>query len=368
MVLKRHLYGYLFGAALMVVLGAGAMFVSEYPFFKRIGMSPLTLAIVFGMFLGNFRPVSISSSMENGIHFVQKRLLRAGIVLYGFRISFQEILGVGPAGFIIDLLVITTTFLVGTYLGVRLFGLDLETAILNSSGSSICGAAAVIATEGVVQGGSRKTAVAVSTVVLFGTISMFLYPLLFHIAQLSPADFGIYIGSTIHEVAQVVVAGESLGTNVASTAVIVKMTRVMLLAPFLIFLGWALSKKKFLEGFDRNRLKVGQEKELNSDLLNQTSRLSGSGYSLVIPWFAVGFIAVSGFHSLVSLPSGMIGRINEFDTLILSAAMAALGVGTNFHKMKGVGIRPFLHGFFLFGFLIFAGYGINRMVAGFFPG
>lgn len=336
---QKHLSGFLIGIFFMILLGVGAMYLADLSVFRKLAMSSLTLAIILGMVLGNFRLFHVSGTMETGIHFVQKRLLRAGVMLYGFRISFQEIIGVGLPGLVIDLLMITATFLVGAYLGVKLFKLDMETSILNASGSSICGAAAVIATEGVVQGGSKKTAVAVSTVVLFGTISMFLYPLLYHFAGLSPDQFGIYIGSTIHEVAQVVVAGSSISSEVAATAVIVKMTRVMLLAPFLLLLGWFLASR-----------------------LKKTGN-SGKNVAIAIPWFAVGFIFVSGFHSVITLPEALVNIINKFDTVLLAAAMAALGMGTTIQKMRGVGIRPFLHGLFLFLFLIIVGFGVNYTVS-----
>lgn len=355
MIKKYHNFvGMATGIGMMTLLGIAAMGMATIPAFHRLGLSPLTLAIVLGMVLGNTRPFSISGPVENGIHLVQKRFLRTGIILYGFRITFQEIMGVGPVGFVIDLLVITVTFLVGTYSGVKWFKLDPHTAILTSSGSSICGAAAVIATEGVVQGGSRKTAVAVSTVVLFGTIAMFLYPLMYTFSGLSPDRFGIYIGSTIHEVAQVVVAGESIGSDVAATAVIVKMTRVMLLAPFLILLGIYLSNR--LGTYEASGIR--NENEIVDPKKKDTSRKK-----VIIPWFAVGFIAVSGFHSLVSFPSSVSITVNQLDTLLLSSAMAALGTGTNFHRLRGVGIRPFLHGLFLFVFLIVFGYLLSTIFA-----
>ena len=337
---KQTFAGPATGAGISLLLGLLAIYISAQPLFQKLGLSALSFAIVLGMLLGNFRFISLSGPMEKGIHFVQKRFLRAGIVLYGFRISLQEIVGVGPAALLIDLMVIGMTFTLGTYAGIKLFRMDRESAMLNAAGSSICGAAAVIATEGVVQGGSKKTAVAVSTVVLFGTISMFLYPFLYPLAGLTPENFGIYIGSTVHEVAQVVVAGESLGPDVAATAVIVKMTRVMFLAPFLILLGMYL----FRSG-------------------NRSGSEGAIPKKESIPWFAIGFILVSLFHSSVQIPGPVLSGILFLDTVLLSAAMAALGTGTNYHKLKGVGLRPFLHGLFLFLFLIFFGYGINVGVA-----
>src|SRR5690606_32374158 len=142
-----------------------------------------------------------------------------------------------------------------------------ETSMLIGAGSAICGAAAVIAAEPVVRAQPHKVSVAVATVVVFGTLGMFLYPWLYPYLGLGEHAFGVYAGSTIHEVAQVVVAGRAVGEAAGSAAVIEKMLRVMLLAPFLLLLSSRLSR------------------EANAG--------SGEKAGIVIPWFAVLFVAVA---------------------------------------------------------------------------
>src|SRR5690606_18667520 len=188
-------------------------------------------------------------------------LLRAGIVLYGFRVTFQDIAAVGMEGVLIAVAMVGSVFGLAVLLGTRVFKLDRETAMLIGAGSAICGAAAVMATEPVVRAQAHKVSVAVATVVGIGTRGMFLYPWLYPYLGLGEHAFGVYAGSTIHEVAQVVVAGGAIGEVAGSAAVIEKMLRVMLLAPFLLLL---------------------------------SSRLSGGGdggkTGIVVPWFAVLFI------------------------------------------------------------------------------
>ena len=164
------------------------------------------------------------------------------IVLYGLRLTTQDMGQMGWTGVVVDALVLCSTFGLACWIGMRWLGLERETAMLIGAGSSICGAAAVLATEPVVKARAEQVTVAVATVVVFRTLSNFLYPVLFQLNQAwgeipgGAKGFGQYAGSTIHEVAQVVAAARSIGPEAADAAVIAKMVRVMMLAPFLLLL------------------------------------------------------------------------------------------------------------------------------------
>jgi uncharacterized integral membrane protein (TIGR00698 family) len=240
----------LLGVAILAPL---AMAVAELPWLKTRGLSALTVAIVLGMVIGNTVYSRASGVAAPGVLFSKQVLLRAGIVLYGLRLTFQDIADVGIAGVAIDALVLTSTFALSWWLGTRVFKLDRKTAMLIGAGSSICGAAAVMAAEPVIRGRAEQVTVAVSTVVVFGTVAIFLYPALYSLSAhfpgwgLSSTVYGIYAGSTIHEVAQVVAAGRAVAESAANTAVITKMVRVMMLAPFLIGLSAYLSRNPLQE-------------------------------------------------------------------------------------------------------------------------
>jgi uncharacterized integral membrane protein (TIGR00698 family) len=267
-------------------------------------------------------------------------VLRIAIVLLGFRITYQQIYHVGPAGFIADAVMLTTTFLLAVWLGKKIFKLDSDTSILVGSGSSICGASAVLATEGVLASESYKAALAVATVTIFGTISMFVYPILYKAGYFPGLDdklFGIYVGSTVHEVAQVVAAGFSVSPLAGEDATIVKLTRVMMLAPLLIILSFYLAKKS-----DSGKMDLK---------------------SIPIPWFVFVFIGVSGLNSLDMLSTGIVNAINEFDTFLLALAMAALGIETNMNKIKNAGLKPIYLATLLFVWLLVGGYFVTLMVA-----
>ena len=170
--------------------------------------------------------------------------MRTGIVLYGFKLTFQSVIDIGGSALALDLIVVTLTILLGAGLG-RLLKMDRDTALLTSIGSSICGAAAVLGAEPVVKSKPYKAAVAVSTVVIFGTLSMFLYPALHRagILDLTPEQMGLFTGATLHEVAHVVGAGNAMGQAISDPAIIVKMIRVMMLAPVLVVLSIVLARR-----------------------------------------------------------------------------------------------------------------------------
>ncbi len=303
-----------------------AYFTCMCGFCQAINLNSLTFAIIIGMFIGNIFNRFIPESFKSGIAFSAKRLLRLAIVLYGFRITFQQIFAVGMQGFWADVIMLTSTYLIGYYLGTRVFKLDKDLCMLTSIGSSVCGAAAVLGTDAMLKADSHKVSLAVSTVVLFGTIAMFLYPILAGLGILPQEMFGIYIGSTVHEVAQVVAAGSAISPAVCDTAVIVKLTRVMMLVPYLFLLGLYLSKKSHTK-----RTKVP------------------------MPWFAIMFIVMCGFNSLNILPNAVKSGIIEFDIFLLTVAMFGLGVETNFDKIKGLGIKPILLAGIMFIWLVVFG-------------
>jgi uncharacterized integral membrane protein (TIGR00698 family) len=238
---------------------------------------------------------------------------------------------------------LSSTFILGTWIAQKFFKMDRDTAMLSASGASVCGAAAVLATEPVLKAEEHKAAIAVSMVVLFGTIAMFLYPLLYNmgIFDMSAKEFGIYVGGTIHEVAQVVAVPASVpnaSAEMANSAVIVKMTRVIMIAPMLILLGIYLS------------------------LSTKKSGGEAGGVKLVIPWFAVYFIGMAGFNSLGIVPQNIVDIINQIDTFLLTMAMTALGIGTVFSKFKGLGLAPIYSAGVMFLWLMVGGYFITKWV------
>lgn len=329
------------GLLLTGTLAALGMWLAGMPALQRLGLGALTLTIVGGIIAGNSVFPHIAAYTAAGVDFSKSALLRAGIVLYGFRITFQQIAQVGWDGILVDALIVSLTFVLAVVIGTRLFRLDRQTSMLIGAGSAICGAAAVMATEPVVRAQAHKVSVAVATVVIFGTIAMFVYPILFPHLGLSQRDFGVFAGSTIHEVAQVIAAGSAVSNDVAAVAVIEKMLRVMMLAPFLLV----------LSATERIR-EVSPENAGHSHKTHIT-----------IPWFAVLFITVTAGNSFHLMSPALVERLTQLDTVLLAMAMAALGLRTHVGAIRHAGFKPLLLAGSLFVFLISGGYAINRGVS-----
>lgn len=396
--------GFAAGVVLMVLFAATSTYIAGFETVSECRLSPLIVGILIGMLFANTLRKEVPAAWNPGIIFCSKQVLRFGIVLYGFQVTVGDVMAVGLPALVTDALIVTLTLIFGVLLG-KLLRMDAQTAMLTSVGASVCGAAAVLAAAPVVKGESYKTAVAVSTVVIFGTIAMFLYPACYRagVYDMDARQVGLYTGATLHEVAHVYGAGEAMnGTDdsvktacgamsaaranlnkavdthlqlhpeeegnltehvanmnaacdtlrgkfcelpdfaeqghadIRTPAVIVKMLRVILLAPLLIVLSFILSRK-----------------QKNAD---------GKRAPIQVPLFAIFFLLVIGFNSLDWLPQVAVDGIKKADTFLLTMAMSALGVETSFDKFRKAGMKPFVLALLLFLWLVFGGYGLVKLV------
>ena len=331
----------LHGILLIALFSFAAFYIAEIPFVRSLSFSPLIVGIILGMLYANSLRNRLPETWVPGIKFCTKQLLRWGIILYGFRLTLAQVAAVGVPAVVVDLVVVTVTILGGVALG-RLMRIDRDTALMTSTGSAICGAAAVLGAEPVVRCEGYKTAIAVSTVVIFGTLSMFLYPIMYRtglLEGLSDTGVAIYTGSTLHEVAHVAGAGNAMdptdSLGIAGTATITKMIRVMMLAPVLVIMSFALSR--------RRRETAAAGAGASADAPAGKSRIT-------IPWFAFGFIGVICLNSLLQYLLGvdsvkeipLNGAIEYIDTFLLTMAMTALGTETSIDKFRQAGAKPFL--------------------------
>jgi uncharacterized integral membrane protein (TIGR00698 family) len=202
----------------------------------------------------------------------------------------------------------------------RLIGVERKLAELIAAGTSICGASAVIATNTVTRAADEDVAYAVACVTVFGSIAMFVYPLLPGLLQLDPHAFGLWSGASIHEIAQVVAASFQDGHAAGEFGTIAKLARVTMLAPVVISLGYLAARHARRNGDDT------------------------SAASAPMPWFVLGFIAMVVVNSLVSIPDDARGVIVTFTTFLLAMALAAMGLETDIRKLCAKGVRPLLLG------------------------
>ena len=350
----------LHGILLIALFSFAAFYIADFPVVKRLSFSPLIVGIVLGMLYANSLRNRLPETWVPGIRFCTKQVLRWGIILYGFRLTLAQVAAVGIPAVAVDLTVVTVTILGGVLLG-RLLKIDRDTALMTSTGSAICGAAAVLGAEPVVKCEGYKTAIAVSTVVIFGTLSMFLYPVMYRTGLLdgmTDTEVAIYTGSTLHEVAHVAGAGNAMdptdSLGIAGTATITKMIRVMMLAPVLVVMSFALAGR-------RRRESAAAVQEAKAE----KSRIT-------IPWFAFGFIGVICLNSLLQHWCGvesvreipLNGAIEYFDTFLLTMAMTALGTETNFDKFRQAGAKPFVLAGLLYVWLVAGGYFLTKYLVG----
>ncbi len=336
--MNKTLLNKTYGVLLVSFVAVCATLIAQTDYVKSFAISPLIIGILLGIVLANSICQYIPDAWRTGIQFSAKTLLRIAIVFYGFRITFQDVQFIGLEGIIIATIMLASTMILGVLIGIKLLKIDRDTALLVASGSAVCGAAAVLATEEVLKSEAHKTAIAIATVVLFGTISMFLYPVLYKsgLLNMDASQYGLYVGGSVHEVAQVVAAGSAVDANASDSAVIVKMTRVIMLAPMLLILGFSLTQMK------SNNLKCKPK--------------------LVVPWFAVLFIVMIAFNSLQLIPESIVSKINIIDTFLLTMAMTALGMGTHVSKFKQSGIRPVILAFILCLWLMGCGYFMTHLI------
>ena len=342
--------GFYYGIGLMAAFSVVATLIAQVPAVKALSLSPLIVGIILGMVYANTWRSRLPESWVPGLKFCTKQILRTGIVLYGFRLTLTQVMEVGLPAIVIDCIVIAGTIGLGILLG-RAMKMDSDTALITSTGAAICGAAAVLGAEPVIKCEPHKTAIAVSTVVIFGTLSMFLYPIMYRAGLLDALDnaqVAIYTGSTLHEVAHVAGAGNAMdptdALGIAGAATITKMIRVIMLAPVLIIMAMCLRGKN-------------------------TDKTEGKA-KITIPWFAINFILIIVLNTIIQntdsnsvLAPFVYGKgswMEVFDTFCLTMAMTALGADTSIDKFKAAGAKPFYLAGGLYVWLVLGGYLIAR--------
>lgn len=286
--------------------------------------SPMILAIVIGV--GYRNVIGIPARLKAGIVFSLRRILRFGIILLGLQLTATQVMAVGASGVCVIVLTLVGAFLFTKWAG-QIFGVDPKLAELIAAGTSICGASAVIATNTVTRAHDEDVAYAVACVTVFGSIAMVVYPMLPALFHLDAHAYGLWAGSSIHEIAQVVAAAYQDGEQAGEFGTIAKLSRVMMLAPLVITLGLIATRRARRDGHGQIQAKAP------------------------MPWFVLGFIALVGLNSIISVPGQAKALIVMATTFLLSMALAAMGLETDIAKLRAKGIRPFVLGFVAFLFV-----------------
>ncbi|AFS54626.1 YeiH family protein [Leptospirillum ferriphilum] len=326
------------GLILCGILAFSAQALSNLPVLKgHFPVGAVMLAILLGTATRQFIP--IGTSMEPGIRFAFKRVLRLGVAGLGFSLTFNDIEAVGFRGLLLDTALITGTYFFALALR-RWMDLGKDLPWLIATGTAICGASAVVAANSVLKAKDEEVAFSVATVTLFGTFSMFLFPLIAHLGGIPVPIYGAWAGSSIHEVAQVIGATMNISPKALDFATILKLTRVAFLLPVLIFLEILL-------------IKEGQKL-----VSNKTSRAEH------FPWFVVGFAALVIVNSVHLISPALTVQLQHLDTWLLALSMAALGLETHLGRVLSVGRSAMLAGFWLWIFVSLWGLALSVVLFG----
>lgn len=309
----RHLEAIVPGLTLVATVTAAAYGLRQVP--GLTGLSPMISAIFIGIAFSSF--TTVPAAAGPGVAFFGRGMLRLAIVLLGFQLTLGQLGEVGLARMLALCALVAATFLATVGLG-RLLGVDPGLARLLAAGTSICGASAIAAANAVRPADDGDVAYAVACITVFGTVAMLAYPPLGLLAGLSPVDYGFWAGSSIHEVAQVVAAGFQHGDVAGEQGIVVKLSRVVLLAPLLIAMSALAAGRP--GGAVAGKLALSQ----------------------IVPAFVVGFVLCMAINTLGLVPAPLKAAIVAVTPVMLTAALGALGLGTRFGAVRARGMRPLL--------------------------
>ncbi len=306
---------FLKGIGITFIIALIARYLSGFPFLSIMGQ--LVIAILIGMAWRSI--LGLQEKIQPGVTFSSKKLLRVGIILLGMRLNLADIYHAGTSVLIIAVINIAFALLV-VYGLTRLFGVEKRLGILTACGTAICGAAAVVAIAPQIKAKEEETAVGAATVAVLGTIFTLVYTGIYTALNLTEKGYGIFAGGTLHEIAHVIAAAAASGDTAVDLAVIVKLTRVALLVPVALIIGYIFQR---------------QEKES-----------SEKGISLsIIPWFILGFIAMSGINTLGIVSGSIAANTVDIAYLLIGMAMAGLGLSVEIKTFRRLGMKAFAAGF-----------------------
>ena len=281
-------------------------------------LSPLTVSLLIGALLGNLG--LIPSVADAGLKFASRRLLRAGIVVLGLQLSLREVAHLGGKGFVAVIAVVTITFF-GTQFIAQWLGVSPGLGLLTATGYSICGVSAISAMTGAVDGDEEDATYAIALVTMFGSICIFALPILGHLFGMGNTRFGLWAGSSVHDVAQVVATATAYSNDSLKGAVIVKLTRVILLAPLVAYFAYQHRKNK--------------KTNTASDTVTKTSPL---------PLFIVLFLVMVCVRTTGFLSDDALHNFKNLEKTLLAMALVGLGAGVNIKKLRVLGSRPLILG------------------------
>jgi uncharacterized integral membrane protein (TIGR00698 family) len=292
----------------LALAGAGAGFLVHL---LLPGVPVVLVAIALGLIVANSRGVPVAA--RPGLALGSGALLRVGIVLLGFELVLQELLTLGARGLVVVVAVVIATFF-GTRWAGRRLGVSEGLSLLVATGFSICGVSAIAAARGVSDADDEEVTYAIALVTLCGSLAIVLLPALKGMLGLDDHDYGVWVGASVHDIAQVVATSSAVGGVAVGTAIVVKLTRVLLLGPLVAWIAW------------------------------RQGRSAGVSHLRLVPPFVVAFAAAATLRSAGLVPSGILPALADTKTVLLALALFAVGTRVEVRRLLAVGGRPLMLG------------------------
>lgn len=314
---------YLPGALMALVIAAAAKLLETWEAstgLHFIGAS--VIALFIGMLVNAFyKPNAVT---QPGIKFTPKKILKFAIILLGASLNIRTVLTVGRFSLTVMVFTLATCFGLGALIGKAL-GLNWKTASLINAGTGICGGSAIAAIAPVIEADDMDVAYGLSATFLFDMAMIVVFPLLGRALGLSDAAFGLWAGTAVNDTSSVVATGYAFSEAAGDFATMVKLTRTLSIIPAVL-------------AFSAINLHIKKKEQAGAS----AAKVS---ISKIFPWFILGFLAMSGLTSLGLIPANAASMLKEASKFLMVAALAAIGLNTDFRALCRSGAKPMLHGF-----------------------
>ena len=276
-----------------------------------------------------------------GIKFTSKKILKFAIILLGASLNIRTVLTVGQFSLTVMVFTLATCFGLGALIG-RVLGLNWKTSSLINAGTGICGGSAIAAIAPVIEATDMDIAYGLSATFLFDTVMIVVFPILGHWMGLSDAAFGLWAGTAVNDTSSVVATGYAFSEAAGDFATMVKLTRTLAIIPaVLVFAAIGLHVK-------------------------QKQQQPGEGVKVrirsIFPWFILGFLAMSALTSLGLIPAALAAVLKSISKFLMVAALAAIGLNTDFRALCRSGAKPMLHGFIISLLVVLVAIGVEYAI------
>ena len=310
------------GFLLALLVAFCARFIESILPIHLIGAS--VIALFIGMGINQIKKPS--KKIQVGLKFTSKKILKFAIILLGASLSIGTILHVGKLSLTVMIFTLLTCFGGGYYIG-KMLGLDWKLSNLISAGTGICGGSAIAAIAPVVDADDKDIAYAMSATFLFDMAMIIIFPILGQKLGLSDMAYGLWTGTAVNDTSSVVAAGYAFSEPAGDFATMVKLTRTLSIIPTVLVFSMVSAKLKRKENPNAKQEKV--------KLTN------------IIPWFILMFVVMAVVNGFGLIPENISLLMKDLSKFLMVAALAAIGMNTDFNEMKKSGLNPMIHGFII---------------------